>query len=139
MYNLIISKRRVITMNSKFDQGLEVRRSVLGAEYVDKSIDNATDFTRPLQELVTEYCWGEIWTRPGLSRKTRSLLNLAILTALNRPHELKLHTAGALRNGCTSEEIQEVLLQSAIYVGVPAAVDSFRIANEIINEAKVEK
>lgn len=123
-------------MSSKFEQGLEVRRSVLGAEHVDNSINNATDFNRPLQELVTEYCWGEIWTRPGLEKKTRSLLNLAMLTALNRPHELKLHTAGALRNGCTPEEIQEVFLQCMIYVGVPAAVDSFRVANEIINDFK---
>jgi 4-carboxymuconolactone decarboxylase len=123
-------------MSTKFEQGLEVRRSVLGAEFVDHAIKNANDFNRPLQQLVTEYCWGEIWTRPGLEKKTRSLLNLAILTALNRPHELKLHTAGALRNGCTPEEIQEVLLQCAIYVGIPAAVDSFRIATEVINDSK---
>lgn len=121
-------------MKSRFEQGLEVRRSVLGAEHVDNSLKNATDFNRPLQQLVTEYCWGEIWTRPGLDRKIRSLLNLAILTALNRPHELKLHTAGALRNGCTPEEIQEVFLQCMIYIGVPAAVDSFRTAGEVIKE-----
>lgn len=123
-------------MTNKFDQGLEVRRSVLGDEYVDKALNNMTDFNRPLQELVTEYCWGEIWTRPGLEKKTRSLINLAMLTALNRPHELKTHTVGALRNGCTLEEIQEVFLQCAIYVGVPAAVDSFRIAAEVINDSK---
>lgn len=123
-------------MSSRFDEGLEVRRSVLGSEYVDKSISNANEFTQPLQQLVTEYCWGTIWTRPGLEKKTRSLLNLAMLTALNRPHELKIHTAGALRNGCTPEEIQEVFLQCMIYVGVPAAVDSFRIANEVIKEFK---
>jgi 4-carboxymuconolactone decarboxylase len=123
-------------MSNKFEQGLEVRRSVLGSEHVDTSLRNATDFTEPLQKLVTEYCWGEIWTRPGVDKKTRSLLNLAILTAINRPHELKLHTAGALRNGCTPEEIQEVLLQCMIYIGVPAAVDSFRNASEVINNFK---
>lgn len=121
-------------MSTRFDQGLEVRKSVLGAEHVERSFQNATDFNRPMQQLVTEYCWGEIWTRPGIEKKTRSLLNLAILTALNRPHELKLHTAGALRNGCTPEEIQEVFLQCAIYCGVPAAVDAFRTASEVINE-----
>ena len=118
----------------KFNQGLEVRRAVLGAEYVDNSINNATDFNRPMQELVTEYCWGEIWTRPGLPRKIRSMLNLAMITALNRPHELKLHVRGAINNGLTKEEIQEVFLQCAIYCGVPAAIDSFRVAQEVFNE-----
>jgi 4-carboxymuconolactone decarboxylase len=113
-----------------------VRRAVLGAEYVDKALADADAFTRPLQELVTEYCWGQIWTRPGLPRKTRSLLNLAMLTALNRPHELKLHLRGALRNGCTRAEIMEVLLQAAIYCGVPAAVDGFRIAREVFADAR---
>ena len=120
----------------RFDEGLAVRREVLGAEYVDQAIAAADDFTRPLQELVTEYCWGAIWTRPGLPRRTRSLVNLAMLTALNRPHELKLHVRGALRNGCTRDEIMEVLLQTAIYCGVPAAIDSFRIAKEVFQEAE---
>jgi 4-carboxymuconolactone decarboxylase len=111
-----------------------VRREVLGAEYVDRALAEMDDFTRPLQELVTEYCWGEIWTRPGLPRKTRSLLNVAMLTALNRPHEVRLHLRAALRNGCTRTEIREVLLQTAIYCGVPAAIDSFRIAREVLNE-----
>ncbi|MDR4948877.1 4-carboxymuconolactone decarboxylase [Neobacillus cucumis] len=124
---------------NRFDEGLEVRRGVLGAEYVDKSINNATDFNRPMQELVTEYCWGEIWTRPGLPRKTRSIINLAMLTALNRPHEIKLHVRGAINNGLTKEEIQEVFLQTAIYCGVPAAIDSFRIAQEVFNEIEKEK
>ncbi|WP_412758999.1 4-carboxymuconolactone decarboxylase [Neobacillus cucumis] len=124
---------------NRFDEGLEVRRGVLGAEYVDKSINNATDFNRPMQELVTEYCWGEIWTRPGLPRKTRSIINLAMLTALNRPHEIKLHVRGAINNGLTKEEIQEVFLQTAIYCGVPAAIDSFRIAQEVFNEIEMEK
>ena len=119
-----------------FEKGLEVRRAVLGKEYVDKSINDADDFTKPLQELVTEYCWGSIWTRPGLSRKTRSLINLAMLTALNRPHEVKLHLRGAQNNGCTREEIMEVFLQTAVYCGVPAAVDSFRTAKEFFQESK---
>jgi 4-carboxymuconolactone decarboxylase len=118
----------------RFEAGLAVRREVLGAAYVDKALAEADDFTRPLQELVTEYCWGAVWTRPGLPRKTRSLVNLAILTALNRPHELKLHVRGALRNGCTRDEIMEVLLQAAIYCGVPAAIDSFRSAREVLAE-----
>ena len=119
---------------SLYEQGLAVRKAVLGDEYVENSIRNADDFNRPLQELVTEYCWGAIWTREGLPRKTRSLLNLAMLATLNRPHELELHVRGALRNGCTNEEIREVLLQVAIYVGVPAAVDSFRIARKALAE-----
>ena len=118
----------------RYEEGLAVRREVLGAEYVDKAIAQADELTRPLQELVTEYCWGAVWTRPGLPRKTRSLINLAMLTALNRPHEVRLHLRGALRNGCTKEEIMEVLLQSAIYCGVPAAIDSVRIAKEVFQE-----
>ncbi len=121
----------------RYEKGLAVRRSVLGKEFVDKVIAEADDFTLPLQELITEYCWGSIWTRPGLSRKTRSLINLAMLTALNRPHEVKLHLRGALNNGCSKEEIMEVLLQSAIYCGLPAAVDSFRIAREVFLELKL--
>lgn len=117
---------------SKFEAGLEIRRAVLGDEYVDKSLANATDFNRPLQELVTEYCWGTVWSRDGLDRKTRSLLNIAMLTALNRGAELKLHTEGALNNGASAEEIREVLLQAAIYAGVPAALDGFRIAGGVI-------
>lgn len=117
--------------NERFEAGLEVRRAVLGADYVDNAIRNADDFTISLQHLVTEYCWGEVWTRPGLSKKARSMINIAMLTALNRPHELKLHLRGALRNGVTKDEIKEILLQTAIYCGVPAAVDSFRIAQEI--------
>ncbi len=122
-------------MDSKrFEDGLAVRREVLGSDYVDKALAEADDFTRPLQELVTEYCWGAVWGRPGLPRKTRSLVNLAMLTALNRPHELKLHVRGALRNGCTRDEIMEVLLQTAIYCGVPAAIESFRSAREALAE-----
>jgi 4-carboxymuconolactone decarboxylase len=119
---------------SKFDDGLAVRKAVLGAEFVDKAIASADDFNRPLQELVTEYCWGAVWTRDGLPFRVRSMLNLAMLTALNRPHELKMHVLGALRNGVTREEIREVLLQATIYAGVPAGVDAFRIARDALAE-----
>ncbi len=115
-----------------YEEGLRVRREVLGAEYVDKAVASATDFNREFQELVTEYCWGKVWTRPGLDRKTRSLINIAMLTALNRPHEVALHVRGALNNGCTRDDIKEVLLQTAIYCGVPAAVDGFRVAREVL-------
>jgi 4-carboxymuconolactone decarboxylase len=101
---------------------------------VDASIRNADDFNWPMQELVTQYCWGDIWNRPGLDRRTRSLLNLAMLTALNRPHEIKLHVRGAINNGVTKDEIKEVFLQAAIYCGVPAAIDSFRTAREVFQE-----
>ena len=117
-----------------FDKGLKVRREVLGAEYVDESLKNADSFTMPIQELVTQYCWGEVWNRPGLDRRTRSLLNLAMLTALNRPHEVRLHDRGAINNGVTKEEITEVFLQAAIYCGVPAAIDSIRVAREVFKE-----
>lgn len=117
-----------------FDKGLKTRREVLGADYVDAAIQNADDFSRAMQEMVTQYCWGDVWNRPGLERKTRSLLNLAMLTALNRPHELKLHLRGAITNGVSKDEIREVFLQSAIYCGVPAAIDSFRTAREVFKE-----
>jgi len=117
-----------------YEKGLENRKAVLGAEYVEKSIQNADDFNRPLQELVTTYCWAEIWGREELPRKTRSMLNIAMLTALNRPHELKLHVLGALTNGVSRTEIREVLMQTAIYCGVPAAVDAFRSASEVFKE-----
>lgn len=121
-----------------FKKGLEIRRAVLGAEYVDKSVASADSFNRPMQELVTEYCWGAVWGREELPRKTRSMLNLAMISVLNRPHELKLHVAGALRNGVTKEEIREVFLQVAIYAGVPAAIDSFRIAREVLEAAEAQ-
>lgn len=120
--------------NERYEAGLKVRRSVLGSQHVDASISKATDFTRPMQELVTEYCWGEIWTREGIDRKTRSMLNLALLTALNRPHELQVHVRGALTNGVTMEEMREVFLQTAIYCGVPAAIDSFRVAQKVFDD-----
>ena len=117
-----------------FDRGLKIRKEVLGAEFVENSFKTADDFNMPMQELSTEYCWGYVWGREQLDRKTRSLLNLAMIAALNRPHELKLHVGGALRNGVTREEIREVFLQVAIYCGVPAGVDSFRIAREAFAE-----
>ena len=117
-----------------FEKGLKIRREVLGADFVDKAIASADDFNRPLQEIVTQYCWGEIWGRPGLDRKTRSIINLAMLSALNRPHEIKMHVKGALNNGLTKDEIKEIFLQVAIYCGVPAGVDSFRIAKEVFQE-----
>jgi 4-carboxymuconolactone decarboxylase len=123
----------------RYEKGLAVRKAVLGAEHVEKSLRAADDFTRPMQELVTEYCWGEIWTRPGLDRRTRSFLNLAWLTALNRPHEIKLHVLGALNNGLTREELMEVFLQSAIYCGVPAALDAMRVAKEVFAEIDGKK
>jgi 4-carboxymuconolactone decarboxylase len=117
-----------------FEKGLAIRKSVLGAEYVEKSIAAADDFNRPLQELTTEYCWGWCWGREGLDKKTRSIINLAMISALNRPHELKMHVKGAIANGLTKEEIREVLLQVAIYCGIPAGVDSFRVAKEALAE-----
>jgi 4-carboxymuconolactone decarboxylase len=117
-----------------FDKGLATRRAVLGKEYVDRSIANADDFTMPMQEMVTQYAWGDIWNRPGLDRRLRSFINLGMLTALNRPHELKLHIKGAINNGLTREEIREVFMQSAIYCGFPAALDSLRVAKDVFTE-----
>ena len=114
-----------------FDKGLAIRRAVLGDEYVDNAMKSADSFNQPMQELTTEYCWGYVWGREGLDRRTRSLLNLAMISVLNRPHELKIHIAGALRNGVTRDEIREVFMQVAIYAGVPAGVDSFRAAREV--------
>jgi 4-carboxymuconolactone decarboxylase len=116
------------------ERGLEIRKAVLGRAFVENAYDSADDFNRPLQELVTEYCWGAVWGREELPRKTRSMLNLAMLSALNRPHELKMHIRGALTNDVSREEIREVLLQVAIYCGVPAAVDAFRTAREVFAE-----
>ncbi|WP_084645271.1 carboxymuconolactone decarboxylase family protein [Oceanobacter kriegii] len=126
-------------MTDKFDIGLQTRRDVLGDEYVDNSINNNRDeFAWPMQELVTEYCWGDVWNRDGLSRQQRSMINLAMLTALNRPHEIKVHVRGAINNGLSKEEIREIFLQTAIYCGVPAAIDSFRIAKSVFAEMEAE-
>ncbi len=126
-------------MGNMFDKGLAIRKEVLGADHVERSFQNADNFSLSLQELVTTYCWGEVWGRDALPRKVRSMLNIAMLTALNRPHELKLHLSGAMQNGCTLEEIREVLLQTAIYCGVPAAVDAFRMAKEVLPTANASK
>lgn len=117
-----------------FKKGLEVRREVLGAEYVDGSLAMADEFFRAFQKITTEMAWGEIWTRPGLSRKLRSILNLGMLTALNRPNELKLHLRAALTNGVTREEIKEILLQACVYCGIPAGLDAFKVAMEVFKE-----
>jgi 4-carboxymuconolactone decarboxylase len=114
-----------------YDKGMAVRRAVLGDEYVDAALKSADDFNRPLQDMLNEYCWGAVWGREGLPRKTRSMLNLAMISVLNRPHELRAHIRGALRNGVTREEISEIFLQVMIYGGAPAAVDSFRTAREV--------
>lgn len=118
--------------NDRYARGLEIRKAVLGADYVERALASADDFNRPMQELSTEYCWGHVWGRDGLSRRDRSLINLAMISALNRPHALRVHVQGAIRNGVTKDEIREVLLQVAIYCGVPAGMDSFRIAKEAL-------
>jgi 4-carboxymuconolactone decarboxylase len=131
-------EREEMTMSKEiFDRGLAIRKKVLGAEFVEKSFASADDFNRPMQELTTEYCWGAVWGREELPHKIRSMLNLAMISCLNRPHELKMHVKGALKNGVTKDEIREVFLQVAIYAGIPAGVDSFRIAREAF--AEVEK
>jgi 4-carboxymuconolactone decarboxylase len=121
-----------------FEKGLEIRKSVVGEEYVNKSLANANSFNMPFQELVTTYCWGHVWGREGLEKKTRSMLNIAMLCALNRPHELKIHLRGAVNNGVTPDEIQEILLQVGIYCGVPAALEGFKIATEVLEDMGVE-
>jgi 4-carboxymuconolactone decarboxylase len=117
-----------------FERGLAIRKNTLGKEFVENALATADDFNMPMQELVTEYCWGAVWGREGLPLKTRSMLNLAMISALNRPHELKMHVKGALRNGVTKDEIREIFMQVAIYAGVPAGVDSFRVAREAFAE-----
>ncbi len=117
-----------------YARGERIRSAVLGREYVADATNNADDFSRPLQDLVTEYCWGAVWGREGLPLPTRSMLNLAMIAVLNRPHELRTHLRGALNNGVSRDEIREVFLQVAVYAGVPAAVDSFRIAREVFAE-----
>ncbi len=126
------------TRRDTYEDGLAIRKKVLGEAHVERSLSNVTEFSRPIQELVTEYCWGAVWSRDGLEPKTRSLLNLAMLTALNRSHELAVHVRGAVTNGCSDAEIQEVLIQAAIYVGVPAALESFRIAESTLAELRAD-
>ena len=121
-----------------FEKGLKVRKEVLGEDYVNKSIAGADEFTRSMAEWSTEFCWGAIWSREGLDRKTRSLVNIGMLTALNRSTELAAHIRGAVNNGATKEEIQEVLLQTAVYCGMPAGLESFRVAEKVFDDLAAE-
>jgi len=125
-------------MHEKTLPGEQVRREVMGDAFVDRALGNATDFTRPLQDFVNEHAWGGVWNREGLDRKTRSLITLAALTALKCPQELKGHVRGALNNGCSVEEIREALLHCAVYAGVPAAIDAFRAAQEVVDAWQAE-
>ena len=129
-----MTERRDESIDELFERGLALRREVLGPAYVDKSLASANDFTMAFQQITTEWCWGYAWTRPGLDRKTRSLMNLAMLTALNRSPEVKLHVRGAINNGVTVEEIKEALLHATVYCGIPAGLDAFKAANEVLKE-----
>ncbi|MDV3128832.1 carboxymuconolactone decarboxylase family protein [Mycobacterium sp. 21AC1] len=126
------------THGESYRRGIAIRKEVLGDAHVQKSLDAVSEFSRPIQELVTEYCWGEVWSRDGIDRQTRSMLNLAMLTTLNRMHELGVHVRGAINNGVTPTQIQEVLIQSAVYAGVPAALESFRVAERVLKEMGVD-
>ena len=119
---------------SAYERGMRIRREVLGDAHVDRAMANASEFGKPIQDLTIEYCWGAIWGRPGLDRRSRSILNLGMLTALNRSHELGVHVRGALVNGVTREEIREVLMQASVYVGIPAGLESFRVAEDVFEE-----
>ena len=130
----LTKKKEMPWTKRRTTEGLEIRKAVLGETYVANALKNADSFNKPFQELVTEYCWGAVWGREELPRKTRSMLNLAMISILNRPHELRVHIKGALTNGVSKEEIREVFMQVAIYAGVPAGVDSFRIAREVFAE-----
>jgi 4-carboxymuconolactone decarboxylase len=125
-------------MSELYDTGMAVRRAVLGDAYVDRSLQSGTEFRKPMQDLVTEFCWGAVWSRDGIDRKTRSLVNLGMLTALNRSTELAAHVRGAVNNGATKEEIQEVLLQAAVYCGMPAGLESFRVAEKVFDDLAAE-
>lgn len=128
------SAQKDLERSASYQQGLAMRREVLGDGHVERSLSQVSEFSDPVQRLVTEHCWGDIWTRQGLDRKTRSLLNLAMLTAMNRMHEFAVHVRGAVRNGCTEQEIQECLLQTSVYCGAPAALESFRVAESALTE-----
>lgn len=132
-----MTDRRDETIEQLFDRGLALRREVLGPQYVDGSLRSANDFMMAFQRITTEWCWGYAWTREGLDRKTRSLLNLAMLTALNRAPEIKLHVRGAINNGVTPDEIKETLLHATVYCGIPAGLDAFKAANEVLKEMGV--
>ena len=121
-----------------YKRGLEIRRRVLGDEYVDRALANVDAFNSEFQELVSEYCWGKVWGRSALSDQQRSLNNLSMMAALNRPHEFKIHMRGALRNGCSIDEIRDTLLQVAIYCGIPAGVEAFRLAREVLEAEGIQ-
>lgn len=125
--------------SDRIERGTAIRRSVLGAAHVDRSDADLNEFTRPMRELVNEFCWGSVWTRPGLELKQRSLLNIGVLIALNRPRELAIHVRGAIATGCSRTEIQEALIQTAVYCGVPAALDAFRVASAVLDEFDCER
>ncbi len=120
--------------NEKFNKGLKTRREVLGDSYVNNSLSKADEFTMEIQKLATEYCWDEIWNRPGLDRKSRSILNLGMLASMNKEKELKAHIKGAINNGLSKDELKEIFLQVAIYCGLPVALENFRLAQEVLNE-----
>jgi len=122
-----------------FDEGMKVRKAVLGDAHVEKSMGSVSDFAMPIQHIVTEACWGAIWTRPGLERKTRSMINIAMLTALNRSHELAVHVRGAINNGVTEEEIREILIQASFYAGGPAGLEATRAADKVLSDMKASK
>jgi 4-carboxymuconolactone decarboxylase len=123
------------SQSERFQAGVRTRREVLGDEHVDRATEAVTELSAPLHELLTEYGWGAVWSRDGLDRRSRSLVTVAMLTALNRPQELRAHLLGALNNGCSRVEIREVLLQSAIYCGVPASIDAFRVADQVLGDS----
>jgi 4-carboxymuconolactone decarboxylase len=125
--------------DSVFDRGIAMRRKVLGDAHVDRSMGNVSEFARPVQDLVTEFCWGAVWGRDGLDLRTRSLLNLVMLTALNRMHEFGVHVRGAVNNGCSRDHIREALLQTAVYCGAPAALESFRVAERVLAEMDADE
>jgi 4-carboxymuconolactone decarboxylase len=126
------------THGESYERGIAIRKEVLGDAHVQKSLDGVSEFSRPIQELVTEYCWGEVWSREAIDRATRSMLNLAMLTALNRMHEFGVHVRGAINNGVTPAQIREVLIQTAVYVGAPAALESFRVAERVLEEMGID-
>lgn len=131
--------RRPEFSGEQFEKGLNMRREVLGDAYVERSVSAATEISAPLQKLITEWCWGEVWTRPNLDKKYRSVLNLGMLMALNRRAELRLHMRGAINNGITTEELVEVVLQGAIYCGAPAALDAMKVLQEVLAEVAEER
>jgi len=124
--------------SERFERGLKTRREVLGADYVDRSLEQADDFNWAMQQLTTEWCWDATWNRPGLDRRSRSILNLGMIAALNRPHELKLHIRGAINNGLSKDELKEIFVQVGTYCGVPAAMDCFRVAKEAFKEMGID-